>query len=380
MLSRLRQAVQLNNGDALAHTGKLSASAVLTFGDGASAANDADLSTVSAITSTKGIKIKNAADTTLSVPSVTTTGIDLSGNASAAVIVSNGCYSAAPSMPANDAATKLKIPAGTKIIGTTADATLRQVGGEVYVAGSTQSMPDNYELLGGRLSVIGTVVPYSASRTANILLDGGTLSFNFRSNQYGFSPFDASKNFNLSVGSNGVVFVDEQHVNTTAKIALEVPISSGVEEGVDGGITQKTRMYIELSRPISITGPYRLMDGQIGVSGACDLETTPSALGTGDFVLGNARLFFWHMTYNTRTSTSRTLALASGEGSRLVAAGASELYYTPNSSDAPQHVTAGALARTRGGVLFLSDANSSDRKSTRLNSSHTDSSRMPSSA
>ena len=346
-------------GDALAHTGKLSASAVLTFGDGASAANDADLSTVSAITSTKGIKIKNAADTTLSVPSVTTTGIDLSGNASAAVIISNGCYSAAPSMPANDAATKLKIPAGTKIIGTTADATLRQVGGEVYVAGSTQGLPDNYELLGGKLSVIGAVGPYSDSWTANVLLNGGTLSFNFRNNQYGFSPFDASKNFNLSVGAKGVVFVDEQHVNTTAKVALEVPISSGVEEGVDGGITQKTRMCLELSRPISITGPYCLMDGQIGIASACDLETTPSALGTGDFVLGNSRLFFWHMTYNTRTSTSRTLALASGEGSRLVATGASEIYYTPDSGDAAQHVTAGALARTRGGVLFLSDAKSS---------------------
>ena len=346
-------------GDALAHTGKLSASAVLTFGDGASAANDADLSTVSSITSTTDIKIKNAADTTLSVPSVTTTGISLSGDAAAAVIVSNGCYSAAPSMPANDSSTKLKIPAGTKIIGATADATLRQVGGEVYVAGSTQSMPDNYELLGGKLSVIGTVVPYSTSRTANLLLNGGTLSFNFRNNQYGFSPFDASKNFNLSVGAKGVVLADEQHVNTTAKIALEVPISSGVEEGVDGGITQKTRMCLELSRPISITGPYRLMDGQIGITSACDLETTPSALGTGDFVLGNSRLFFWHMTYNSRTSTSRTLALASGEGSRLVAAGASELFYTPNSSDAPQHVTAGALARTRGGVLFLSDAKSS---------------------
>ena len=36
-------------GDALAHTGTLSASSVLTFGDGASAANDADLSTLSAI-------------------------------------------------------------------------------------------------------------------------------------------------------------------------------------------------------------------------------------------------------------------------------------------------------------------------------------------
>lgn len=346
-------------GDALAHTGTLSASSVLTFGDGATAVNDADLSTVSAITSTQDLRVKNAADATLAVPSVTTTGIDLRGNAAAAVIVSNGCYSAAPTLPTYDASTKLKAPVGTKIIGTTAGATLRQVGGEVYAAGSAQGLPDNYELLGGKLSVIGTVGPYSASRTANVLLDGGTLSFNFRNNQYGFSPFDSSMNYNIVVGSNGVVFVDENHVNSTAKIALDVPISSGVVEGADGGITQKTRMYIELSRPLSITGPYRLMDGQIGIASACDLGTTPSALGTGDFVLGNARLFFGHMNYKTRTSTSRTLVLATGEGSRLVATGASEIYYTPNSADAAQHVTARALARTRGGVLFLADANGS---------------------
>ena len=344
-------------GDALAHTGTLSASSVLTFGDGASAANDADLSTLSAI-SAAGVALKfNAADDfALGVPSVRAASLDV--QTPVEMTVTEGRYFGGLSLASYNSGTVVKTPTGTKIGDVNGGVTVRQTGGEVYLGGA-KAFPDNYELLGGRLTIDNASSPYDSTRTAAILLDGGRLAISMHNRQYIIEPFDSAGTFAVSVGVNGAFLEDvETHAYNTS-IRIKTPFASGVTGGTDGGIEQKTLQTIELYNPMSITGPYRLLDGRIGIMGDCDLETTPAALGMGDVILGNARIYFGHMTYSDRTSTERTLALASGAGARLVVSGASEIYYTPSSADAAQHVTAGALARTRGGVLFLADAGSS---------------------
>ena len=345
-------------GDAMQHTGSVILADTVTLGDGSDSANDADLSTIDSISSSSssssyGIVFNNAGEVDVSVPNVSLPSLTFATKNP--VTVSGGTIGGDPSVCSFNAGTSLKTPTATKMVDAECVATVRQTGGEVYLGGT---MPGRYELLGGKLSIVSSIAPSSASAIPNLFLNGGTLAFNKRNVQYGLAPFAATdgSDVRVTVGENGVVLTDEEMFNSTGTISLTVPFASAAQEGrLDGGVTQKTRLATLLSKPMSITGPYRLMDGHLGVMEDCDLENVPAALGVGDTVIGNATLYFGHMNYKTRTDKSRTLNL----GSKLVASGASLLYYTPNSSDAAQHMTAGSLGRTRGGVLFLADANTS---------------------
>lgn len=357
-------------GDALQHSGALSMSKAVTFGDGTAADNDADLSTISSISQTGGDAsaiFNNAGDCELTVRNITLPSLKfLTPNK---VDFNGGLFSAAHAANSYDTTTTLRTPDGMELIDANGTATVRQRSGNVYVK---KTIPGRYELLGGKLSIASSVKPYSELITAHMFLNGGTLAFNKRGAQYEFTPFNTEDGylFDVTVGEKGVVLEDEEVFNSTGSIALGVPFKTGAGEGrTDGGVVQKTRLAIRLSIPMSITGPYRLQDGHLGISSGCDLESTPAALGSGDTVVGNAMLYFDHMNYKTRTSKSRTLALASGAGAKLVAAGSALLYFTPNSSDAAQHMTAGSLGRERGGVLFLADSNSSSFDGTANSSS-----------
>lgn len=244
-----------------------------------------------------------------------------------------------------------------------AAGTLVLNGGKLYLDRESSVKNPSIQLKGGVFTANET---YGASNDSGspvtVFFDGGEWILSaVPESHYNFVMFKNSEAVSVAVGEGGArLHTGNVTKGDESKFFTYRPFANGVTGGTDGGVEFYGRGTFHPNYPWSIAGPVRLLDGITALEADADLAATSTWFGTGDFSIGSAILDLSPVT------SSKSLALATGDGSRLSACGAAAIRLSVSASGAAEHVEIGsasagedtAFACERGGVLFLADAGS----------------------